>query len=89
MKYTDKTDEEWDEIVEKWHTDTSITKTLPEYMGLDDEQYLRFVHNIRNDTLNNEDVKSISADIVKEVVTELVIKPKVETISKIVGRNLR
>lgn len=45
-KYSDKTIQEWDDLVEKWHTDATIKCTLQEYLELDDIEYLKFVHGI-------------------------------------------
>ena len=39
-KYLDKTLSEWEDLTERWHTDTTIKCTLQEYLELDDIEYL-------------------------------------------------
>lgn len=68
MKYTDKTDDEWDDLIEKWHNDPDIKITLNEYLGLDDEQYQRLAFGIRDDSLSYEEVLKISGKVCRDVI---------------------
>ncbi len=79
-KYLDKTESEWDELVEKWHTDTAVECTLQEYLELDDIEYLKYAHGINDKNISDEEVLKKSAETAKDVVTELVIKPTLEKV---------
>lgn len=68
MKYTDKTDDEWDDLIEEWHNDPDTTITLKEYLGLDDEQYQRLAFGIRDDSLSYEEVLKISGKVCRDVI---------------------
>ena len=85
-KYLDKTEEEWDDLVEKWHTDSTIDCTLQEYLELDDIEYIKFAHGIDDKDISDEDVLKKSTEIVKDVVTELAIKPALEKAVKYIKR---
>ena len=79
-KYLDKTESEWDELVERWHADTSVECTLQEYLELDDIEYLKYAHGINDKNISDEEVLKKSAETAKDVVTELVIKPTLEKV---------
>ena len=79
-KYLDKTKEEWDELIEKWHSDETITCSLQEYLELNDIEYVKFVHGIDTQNLTDEEVLKKSSEITKNVVTELVLKPNLKKI---------
>lgn len=81
-KYIDKTQEEWDALIDKWHTTDDIKCSLQEYLELDDIEYLRLIHNITDPTVSDEDVLKISRNTVKEVVAELAIKPKLKELEQ-------
>lgn len=85
-KYLDKTEEEWDDLVDKWHTDSTIDCTLQEYLELDDIEYIKFAHGIDDKDISDEDVLKKSTDIVKDIVTELAIKPALEKAVKYIKR---
>ena len=40
---TDKTEDEWDNLVDSWHNGAGGDKSLQEYLGLDDEEYLKYM----------------------------------------------
>lgn len=82
-KYLDKTKQEWEDLTEKWHTDPTISCSLQEYLGLDDIEFLKFAHGIDTENISDEEVVKRSSEICKDVVTELVIKPKLLSIKKI------
>lgn len=82
-KYLDKTEQEWEDLTEKWHTDPTISCSLQEYLGLDDIEFLKFAHGIDTENISDEEVVKRSSEICKDVVTELVIKPKLLSIKKI------
>lgn len=69
-KYSDKTEQEWETLTEKWHTDTTIQCTLQEYLDLNDIEYLKFIHGIHDKNVSDEDVLKISDEITKSIVTE-------------------
>lgn len=82
-KYLDKTKQEWEDLTEKWHTDPTISCSLQEYLGLDDIEFLKFAHGIDAENISDEEVVKRSSEICKEVVTELVIKPKLLSVKNI------
>lgn len=82
-KYLDKTKQEWEDLTEKWHTDPTIGCSLQEYLELDDIEFLKFAHGIDTENISDEEVVKRSSEICKDVVTELVIKPKLLSIKKI------
>ena len=73
--YLDKSKEKWDELVDQWHSDSSLTCSLQEYLELDDIEYLKFAHGIDDPDISDTEVLEKSAGITRDVVTELVIKP--------------
>lgn len=85
-KYLDKTLSEWEDLTERWHTDTTIKCTLQEYLELDDIEYLKFAHGIDDKKISDEEVLKKSAEITKEVVTELAIKPALEKVARRIKR---
>ena len=56
-KYSDKTQDEWDELVEQWHTDESLTMSLPDFLELDETEYMKLAHGIDTPDLTPEEVK--------------------------------
>ena len=81
-KYLDKTPDEWELLTEKWHEDETITCSLQEYLGLNDIEYRKFVFGIDDKDVSDTDVIEKSSEIIRDVVTELVIKPKIEELAK-------
>ena len=81
-KYMDKTQEEWDKLVVKWHEDTSITCSLQEFLELNDTEYLKMCMDISEPDITDEEVIKRSKELAKDVVTELVIKPKLVNVIK-------
>lgn len=55
-KYLDKTEDEWAELVEQWHNDESLAMSLPEFLELDEIEYMRLVHSIDDPGLTREEV---------------------------------
>ena len=45
-KYSDKTESEWNELIEQWHNSPSINCSLQEYLALNDVEYLKLMHGI-------------------------------------------
>lgn len=66
-KYMDKTQEEWDKLVEKWHVDTSITCSLQEFLELNDIEYLKMCMDISEPDITDEDVIKRFKELAKEV----------------------
>lgn len=73
-KFLDKTTDEWDDIVEKWHNDESIEVSLPEYMGLDEVEYLKYVHNITDPNISDEEVLEEAGRRTREAVVGLTMQ---------------
>lgn len=85
-KFLDKTQEQWDELVDEWHTDETITCSLQEYLKLNDIEFLKFGHGITDENITDEEALKKSNMIAKDVVTELVIKPQLENVIKHIPR---
>lgn len=86
IKYLDKTPDEWNDLVDKWHEDKTITCSLQEYLGLNDIEYRKFVFGIDDKDISDTDVMEKSSEIIRDVVTELVIKPKIKEFCEIIER---
>lgn len=84
-KYLDKTKSEWDELTERWHSDSSIKCSLQEYLDLNDIEYLKFAHGIDDPDISDTEVLEKSAWITRDVVTELVIKPALDKAVQFIG----
>ena len=84
-KYLDKTKSEWDELTERWHSDSSIKCSLQEYLNLSDIEYLKFVHGIDEQNITDEDIIQKSSEIAQNVITELVIKPAFDKAVQFIG----
>lgn len=84
-KYLDKTKSEWEELTERWHSDSSIKCSLQEYLDLNDIEYLKFVHGIDEQNITDEDIIQKSSEIARNVVTELVIKPAFDKAVQFIG----
>lgn len=84
-KYLDKTKSEWDELTERWHSDSSIKCSLQEYLNLNDIEYLKFVHGIDEQNITDEDIIQKSSEIAQNVITELVIKPAFDKAVQFIG----
>ena len=83
-KYLDRSIKEWDELVEQWHSNPSVTCSLQEYLDLDDVEYLKFAHGIDEQNISDADVLEKSAKITRDVVEELVIKPALQKIQTMI-----
>lgn len=55
---------------------------MQEYLGLNDIEYRKFVFGIDDKDVSDTDVIEKSSEIIRDVVTELVIKPKIEELAK-------
>ena len=77
-KYLDKTESEWDELIAQWHNSPSIKCSLQEYLALNDIEYLKLIHGIDTQDITDTQVSEKASKIVKDAVTELVIKPSFE-----------
>lgn len=84
-KYLDKTKSEWDELTERWHSDSSLTCSLQEYLELDDIEYLKFAHGIDDPDISDTEVLEKSSEIARNVITELVIKPAFDKAVQFIG----
>ena len=70
MKYTDKTDDEWDDLVEQWHTsDTKIS--LENFLQLDNFEYRKMVFGIRDDSITEEELSKYQKDLVTFIVNDI------------------
>lgn len=72
-KFLDKTMDEWDDIAEQWHNDDTIEVPLSEYMGLNEVEYMRYVHNITEPNLSDEEVFEEAARRTREAVVGLTL----------------
>lgn len=52
-----------------------MANSLQEYLELDDIEYLKFAHGIDEPNISDSEVLEKSAEITRNAVTELVIKP--------------
>lgn len=72
-KFLDKTMDEWDDIVDKWNEDKDTKLTLPEYMDLNEIEFLRYVHNITDSNLTDAEVKAEASKESREAVVGLTL----------------
>lgn len=77
-KYSDKTESEWNELIAQWHNSPSTKCSLQEYLALNDIEYLKLMHGIDEQNITDTQVSEKASKIVKDVVTELLIKPSFE-----------
>lgn len=82
-KFLDKTMDEWDDIAEEWHNDESITLSLKDYMGLNEIEYLRYVHSITDPDLTDEQVIEEAGRRTREAVVGLTAMEVLENIDSI------
>lgn len=80
-KYSDKTPDEWDVLIEKWHTDATITCSLQDYLELSDAEYMRLVHSLDDEKISDKEIYEGVRQIAKDVVTEMVIRPKLFSVA--------
>ena len=73
-QFLDKPIEEWDRLVEAWHSDESTTLSLPEYMGLNEVEYMRYVHHITEPNLSDEEVLIEATKRTRQAVVGLTIQ---------------
>lgn len=81
-KYLDKSREKWEDLVDLWHNDSSVTCSLQEYLELDDIEYLKFAHGIDEPDISDTEVLEKSAEITRDAVIELVIKPALDKVKQ-------
>ena len=81
-KYLDKSREKWEDLVDQWHNDSSVTWSLQEYLELDDIEYLKFAHGIDEPDISDTEVLEKSAEITQDAVIELVIKPALDKVKQ-------
>lgn len=72
-KFLNKTMEEWDDIAEQWHNDESIEVSLAEYMGLDEVEYMKYLHNITAPNISDEEVFEKAGRRTREAVVGLTL----------------
>lgn len=82
-KFLDKTMDEWDDMAEEWHNDPTIELSLREYMELNEIEYLRYVHNITNPNLTDEQVIEEAGRRTREAVVGLTAMEVLENIDAI------
>lgn len=73
-KFLDKTQEEWDELVEQWHSDETLTLSLREFLELDETEYLKFAHGIDTPNLSPAEVLEESRKRTAQAVVGLTIQ---------------
>ena len=83
-KYLDKTESEWEELIEQWHKNTSINCSLQEFLKLNDVEYLKLVHGIDVQDITDTQVFEKASGIARDVVTKLVIKPTLKKAMQII-----
>ena len=81
-KYLDKSREKWEDLVDQWHNDSSVTCSLQEYLELDDIEYLKFAHGIDEPDISDTEVLEKSAEITRDADIELVIKPALDKVKQ-------
>ena len=64
------------------HNDSSVTCSLQEYLELDDIEYLKFAHGIDEPDISDTEVLEKSAEITRDAVIELVIKPALDKVKQ-------
>ena len=72
-KFFYKTMDEWDDIVDKWHEDKNTEQTLQEYMGLNEIEFLRYLHNITDPNLTDEEVEAEASKKGREAMVGLTL----------------
>lgn len=78
-KFLDKTMDEWDDIAAQWHNNDSTTLSLQDYMELNEIEYMRYLHNITDSNLTDEEVRDEAGKRCREAVVGL-------TLSELFGR---
>ena len=73
-KFLDKTQKEWDALIEQWHSDETLTMSLPEFLGLNETEYLRLVHGIDTPDLYPSEVLEESRKRTAQAVVGLTIQ---------------
>lgn len=73
-KYLDKSREKWEDLVDQWHNDSSVTCSL--------QEYLKFAHGIDEPDISDTEVLEKSAEITRDAVIELVIKPALDKVKQ-------
>lgn len=73
-KYLDKTQDEWDDLIEQWHSDETLTKSLPEFLGLNETEYLKLTHGIDTPDLTPEEVQEESRKRTAQAIVGLTIQ---------------
>lgn len=81
-KYLDKTQDEWDNLIEQWHSDETLTMSLSEFLGLNETEYLRLTHGIDTPNLAPEEVLKESRKRTAQAVVGL-------TVQKIFGAKIK
>ena len=71
--FLDKTIDEWDNIAEQWHSNEFIDMPLEDYMGLNEVEYAKYVHNITDVNLSDEEVLEEAGRRTREAVAGLMI----------------
>ena len=76
-KYLDKRQEDWDDLVDQWHTDETITMSLPEFLELNETEYLRLVHGIDTPDLSPAEVLEEARKRTAQAVVGLTIEEEI------------
>ena len=72
-KFLDKT-QEWDDLIEQWHSDETPKMSLSEFLGLNETEYLRPVHDIDTPDLYPAEVLEESRKRTAQAVVGLTIQ---------------
>ena len=73
-KYLDKTPDEWEDLIEQWHNDNSLTMSLPEFLELDETEYMRLVHGIDDANLTPEEIIEEAGRRTRQAVVGLTLQ---------------
>lgn len=67
MKYTDKTDDEWSDLIDKWH-EGNTELTLKEFLCLDDFEYRKLCFGVRDDSITEPELSAYQKHVA-DVIT--------------------
>ena len=72
MKVTDRTEEEWEDLIEQWHT-TDTGMSIKEFLDLNDFEYTKLCFGVRDDNITQEELSAYQryvADVVTGRISE-------------------
>ena len=61
-------------MIEQWHADETITVSLPEFLGLNETEYLRLIHGIDMPDLTPEEISEEARKRTAQAVVGLTIQ---------------